>query len=78
MLKKLALLIAGPVAFQKSLDSGCLPEDWKTAIVAPTFKKGSKAVAANSFTSILCKVLESFVTESVPDQVLSQKLLAEE
>ena len=51
--------------FQRSLDSGEVPEDWKEANVAPVFKKGDKNRASNyrpiSLTSIVCKLLEHIV-----------------
>ena len=46
--------------FQKSVDTGAIPSEWKDAQVTPFFKnKGSKHYAGNcrpvSLTSILCK-----------------------
>ena len=38
--KELSLLLY--LIFRKTLDSGSLPADWKTARVTPIFKKGSK------------------------------------
>ena len=51
--------------FQKSLDSGKIPEDWREASIVPIFKKGDRHQAANyrpvSLTSVSCKVLEHIV-----------------
>ena len=49
LLKELAPVISEILAvlFQKSLDDGVLPKDWKDAIVSPIFKKGAKHAAAN-------------------------------
>ena len=51
--------------FQRSLDSGEVPEDWRQANVAPAFKKGDKNKASNyrpiSLTSITCKLLEHII-----------------
>ena len=49
LLKELAPVISDILAvlFQKSLDDGALPKDWKDAIVSPIFKKGAKHAAAN-------------------------------
>ena len=48
--------------FQKSIDSGQVPSDWKTANVCSIFKKGQKYDAANyrpvSLTCVCSKLLE--------------------
>ena len=53
--------------FQKSIDSGRLPSDWKTGEVIPIHKKGDRHNPANyrpiSLTSIPAKVLESLVRD---------------
>ena len=59
VLKNCARALAPGVAvlFQKSLDSGELPRDWKNANVSPVFKKGDRHLAENyrpvSLTSVL-------------------------
>ena len=64
-LKELSTEICFPltVIFQRSLNEGLVPSDWKLANVTPIFKKGSKFEPGNyrtvSLTSILCKVMES-------------------
>ncbi|XP_076038564.1 uncharacterized protein LOC143023825 [Oratosquilla oratoria] len=71
LFKELADLIAQPITvlYQKSLHYGELPLDWKEALVAPIYKKGSKKIASNyrpiSLTSILCKNLEFFIWEAI-------------
>ena len=51
--------------FQKSVDTGELPEDWRDANVAPVFKKGDRHVPENyrpvSLTSVLSKKLEHII-----------------
>ena len=53
------------VIFQKSLDEGILPQQWKTANITPIYKKESKCNPANyrpvSLTCITCKVLEHII-----------------
>ena len=55
--------------FQRSLDTGKLPDIWKEANVSPNFKKGEKTDPSNyrpiSLTCVLCKVLEHIVASSV-------------
>ena len=51
--------------FQKSVNTGTLPDDWLTANVASIFKKGDKHLAKNyrpvSHTSVTSKVLEHII-----------------
>ena len=69
ILKEFADILSAPltIIFNKSLSEGRVPSDWRTAEVTPIFKKGDKTASCNyrpvSLTSIVCKVLESFVTD---------------
>eukprot|EP00745_Piridium_sociabile_P036881 TRINITY_DN66612_c0_g1_i4.p1 TRINITY_DN66612_c0_g1~~TRINITY_DN66612_c0_g1_i4.p1 ORF type:complete len:154 (+),score=22.77 TRINITY_DN66612_c0_g1_i4:221-682(+) len=51
--------------FQRSLDTGDIPSDWRQAWIVPIFKKGEKHLASNyrpvSLTSVTCKLLEHIV-----------------
>lgn len=55
--------------FNQSMDSGILPDIWKKARISPIFKKGDKHKCSNyrpvSLTVVLCKILESFVRDSI-------------
>ena len=57
------------IIFQKSLESGYLPEIWKSANISPIFKKGDRYKASNyrpiSLTCILCKTLEHIIASSI-------------
>ena len=64
--------------FNKSLESGKIPEDWKTADVTAIFKKGSKSEHGNyrpeSLTCVACKVLESFVRDALVTHLTDNRL----
>ena len=82
LLKELAEEIASPITliFNKSITEGKLPNEWKEAFISSIYKKGSKNLAENyrpiSLTSILCKVLESQVRETVLNHLQENKLLS--
>ena len=71
ILKELSQAITPVVTaiFQKSLDTGMVPSDWKKAQVCPLFKKGSKQDPANyrpiSLTCILCKTMEHIIASGL-------------
>ena len=81
LLKELAQLIARPLTllYQMSLDLGTVPDDWRIAYVSPIFKKGSRSKASNyrpvSLTSVLCKIMESFVREAMLHHLIENNLL---
>ena len=64
VLKNCARTLAYPLSllFNMSFSTGCIPMDWKTALVVPVFKKGDKASVENyrpiSLTSLVMKVFE--------------------
>ena len=66
--------------FQKSLNSGKVPEDWKTANVVAIFKKGDRKIPSNyrpvSLTCVCCKTLEHIVFHSVMEHVDWYKILS--
>ena len=55
--------------FQRSLDSGTVPDDWREANVTPAFKKDDKNRASNyrpiSLVSVPCKLLEHIVASTM-------------
>ena len=57
-----------------------LPAIWKTAIVSPIFKKGSKQLAVNyrpvSLTCVLCKVMETLIRKALMEHITNQGLLS--
>jgi len=66
------------IMFQMSINVGHLPEDWRSAIVVPLHKKGSKKKVENfrpvSLTSIVCKLLESIVRDYIMSHMDSNNL----
>ena len=71
ILKELSDVIADPIAtlFNRSMNEGKLPGQWKEANVTPLFKKGDKTKTNNyrpvSLTCILCKVMESIIRDKM-------------
>lgn len=82
VLKELSDVLAEPVAelFNKTMQEGELPPQWKEAHVTPIFKKGTKSKPGNyrpvSLTCILCKVMETLVRDKLLAHMNSNKLLS--
>jgi hypothetical protein len=71
LLKELSSEIAPllQLVYQKSLDTSCVPEDWRKANVTPIYKKGPKYLAENyrpvSLTSVCCKIMEHVLASNI-------------
>ena len=71
ILKNLAEILAKPLTliFNNSLETGEVPTVWKQGTVTAIFKKGDKSNPANyraiTLTSIICKLLEDFITQHI-------------
>ena len=69
--KEISKEIAKPLSmlFNKSLESGVLPKEWKYAEVTAIFKKGNKTDPGNyrpvSLTCICCKIMEQFIKDEI-------------
>lgn len=80
VLKELATELAEPLSllFNKSIQNGIIPNDWKEATVTAIFKKGSRSEPGNyrpvSLTCILCKILEQFIRDAIVDHMNLAKL----
>ena len=82
MLKELVENITRPITLllNKTMECGEIPDDWKHASVSPIFKKGVKNRAENyrpiSLTSIVCKLMESFMKDALLNHIKDKKLLS--
>ena len=82
ILKELVDFISVPIAIllNKTMNDGEIPEDWKNAFVSAIFKKGSKSLAENyrpiSLTSLVCKLMETFVKNAMLTHLMSNNLLS--
>lgn len=69
------------LVFQASLEQSTIPTDWKTAHVAPIYKKGNRSLAANyrpvSLTCISCKLLEHIVSSNIMNHLEHQGILTD-
>ena len=81
ILKECACQIAPSLTaiFQKSIDTGTLPEDWLNANISCVFKKGDKHAAENyrpvSLTSVPCKLLEHIICRHILKHLQKHKVL---
>ena len=77
LLKELAFELSEVLThfFQQSINTGIIPDDWKTANICPLFKKNDRTTPANyrpvSLTCILCKILEHIVCSNLMDHLWS-------
>ena len=82
MLKNCASQLAYPLhlIFTRSLNEGCLPSHWKSAMVSPIFKKGVRYDPLNyrpiSVTSVCGKVFERILCEHLTTFLESNSILS--
>ncbi len=67
--------------FQRSIDTGRIPDAWKEATVSPIFKKSSRSDPANyrpvSLTCIACKLLEHIINKHMMNHLDVHKILVD-
>jgi len=67
--------------FRKSMAEGRLPSSWKDANVTPIYKKGKRKEANNyrpvSLTSIVCKMMERLIRDSIMTHMDNNRLLVD-
>ena len=75
-------VIARPLRtlFNRSLDTGEIPDDWLKADIVALYKKGSRNEVSNyrpvSLTCIICKVLESFIRDHIMEYFAENNLFS--
>jgi hypothetical protein len=76
-----AVILPLEIIYNKSMESGCTPEDWRKANVTPIHKKGTKGDPGNyrpvSLTSIPCKIMESIIKDRIMCHLLDNELIQE-
>ena len=77
--EELAPILA--IIYNKSIQTGIVPDDWKKANVSAVFKKGQQYDPANyrpvSLTFLCCKTLEHIIVISIMKHVDSHKILTD-
>ena len=82
ILREVADIIALPLKliFECSLKTHQLPVDWRSANISAIYKKGKRSDVGNyrpvSLTSIICKVIESFIRDIIIQHFFINKLLS--
>ena len=80
LLKELANALKKPltILFNYSMENMYVPTEWREAVISAIFKKGNKSLAGNyrpvSLTSIICKIMETLVRDSVIEYMNKNKL----
>nr|XP_047141457.1 uncharacterized protein LOC124816346 [Hydra vulgaris] len=68
--------------FKLSFDTGCVPYHWSVANISPIYKGGSKLEPENyrpvSLTSVICKMLEKLIRDTILQNLVSSRLICEE
>ena len=69
------------IVLNRTLQTGCVLEDWKQANVSAVFKKGQQYDPANyrpvSLTCLCCKMLEHIITSSIMKHVDHHQILSD-
>ncbi len=82
VLKNCPVILAGVMEaiFNKTMEEGKVPSEWRDANISPLFKKGSKLEASNyrpvSLTSVCCKVMEGIVRDSIASHLNRYNLIS--
>jgi hypothetical protein len=70
------------ILFKTSLEEGTVPASWRDGCITPIFKKGSKKDPGNyrpvSLTSLVCKLMEGLIKDSMMEHLMTNNLIASE
>jgi hypothetical protein len=65
--------------FNKSIQSGDVPQEWRDALIVPLFKKGNRSEPSNyrpvSLTSVVCKIMERIVKDNIVEHLKEQDII---
>jgi len=65
--------------FNKLMQTGDVPQEWRDALIVPLFKKGNRSDPCNyrpvSLTSVVCKVMERIVKDNVVELLNEYKVI---
>ena len=78
VLKELAFDLAPILThiYQQSLNTGALPEEWKSAFIIPVFKKDKRSDPLNYHPiSIVCKIFEHIVASQITNHSETNNIL---
>lgn len=84
VLSEIASSISLPLSiiYNKSLDKGDMPQDWKDANITPIHKKGSRRQPGNyrpiSLTAVVCKIMEALVRDDIVKHMIKNSLFADQ
>ena len=84
ILRSLADNLCDPllILFTKSLKEGIVPSEWLDACLTATHKKGLKTSIENyrpvGITSVICKMMESIIRDTLVSHMLNANLFADE
>ena len=82
--KKMACFLIHPLKlmFQKSLDTGIVPKDWRDGIIVPIYKNNGKPNLPSSYrpiclTSVICKILERIIKKYLISYLMCNNLISD-
>jgi len=84
VLKKLSSSLSAPFAmmFKSFMSVGQVPDDGRSAVVTPLFKKGLPTQCGNyrpvSLTSVVCKIMEKVIVSQMTEYLQKHKIISKQ